>query len=272
MNDKPLDKGAARTSSPKGTQTLLRGLDALQCVADGITEAGAIAAALGVPRSTAHRLLSGLVSAGYLHNIPYQGYTLGPELIFLGAKAIEQRPLISLAEPLLQDLADQTRDTVHFGVPEGDEVFYLSKINATRGGLEMRSKVGQRMPMAFTGIGKAMLFAMPENRWRSCFDRCCAMQANHPERIKPRPWPVVRDDLKRSLERGYTFDMEENEIGIRCVAAPVFDIAGTVVAAISVASAVSFMPEERMEELAPQVLKASRAISRALGWRADNEQ
>lgn len=265
-------KDAANAGPPKGTQTLLRGLDALQSVAEGLTEASAIADRLGVPRSTAHRLLSGLASAGYLHQIPHQGYRLGPELVFLGAKAIEQRPLVAVAEPLLQQLSDLTCDTVHFGVPEGDSAFYLSKISATRGGLEMRSKVGRRMPLAFTGIGKAMLSAMPESRWQACYDRCSAVQANHPDRIKPRPWPVFRDDLRQSCARGYAFDMEENEIGIRCVAAPVFDISGTVVAAISVASAVSFMPEDRMEKLAPQVLKAARSISHALGWRYNNER
>lgn len=271
MTEDAATGNGAKDAGPKGAQTLLRGLDALQCVARGIGEAGGIAKALGVPRSTAHRMLNALVQAGYLHNIPHRGYTLGPELIFLGARAREQQPLIALAQPHLQVLADLTRDTIHFGVPDGSEVLYLSKINGTRGGLEMRSKVGQRMPMAFTGVGKAMLIGLPEQTWRSHYDEACHLQTQHPERVPPRPWNSFLSDLTVSKARGCAFDLEENELGIRCIAAPVYDRAGDVAAAVSVASALSFMPEQRMSELVPDVIGTARAISKALGWRENDE-
>nr|WP_321457290.1 IclR family transcriptional regulator [uncultured Cohaesibacter sp.] len=253
--------------SLKGTQTLARGLEILQIVASEVKDAGAIASAVGIPRSTAHRMLSSLVQLGYLYHLPNHGYQLGPELVYLGHKAIEQQPLAYLAEPHLKALADRTHDTIHLGVPEGIDVFYLSKVNGTQGGLEMRSKVGQRMPMAFTGLGKALLIGLPENLWHDYYDRGCAIQAAHPERVAPRPWPVFKDDLSRSKETGFAVDMEENEIGIRCVAAPIFDISGQLVASISVASAVPFMSLERMAELAPIVIETSAAISHDLGRR-----
>lgn len=258
---------SAKPSSLKGTQTLARGLEILQIVASDIKDAGEIASALGIPRSTVHRMLSSLVQLGYLYNLPNHGYLLGPELVFLGHKAVEQQPLALIAEPHLKALASQTRDTVHLGVPDGVEVFYLSKINGTQGGLEMRSKVGQRMPMAFTGLGKALLIGLPPELWCDYYNRCCSLQAGHPERVAPRPWKEVEADLARSRERGFALDMEENEIGIRCVAAPIFDISRKLVAAVSVASAVPFMPLERLEELAPLVREASEAISQDIGRR-----
>ena len=258
--------GRSAQSSPlKGTQTLARGLKILQIVASDIKDAGEIAHIVGIPRSTAHRMLSSLVQLGYLYHLPNYGYQLGPELVFLGHKAMEQQPLALVAESHLKALSNLTRDTVHLGVPDGVEVFYLTKINGTQGGLEMRSKVGQRMPMAFTGLGKALLIGLPPELWRDYYDRACVLQTTHPERVAPRPWKEVEADLSRSRDNGFAVDLEENEIGIRCVAAPVFDISGKLVASISVASAVPFMPLERIEELAPIVRETSAAISRDLG-------
>lgn len=260
------DEDPSTTAPPpaKGAQTLLRGLEVLRLVSDGVSDAGGIGRALGLPRSTAHRVLASLVSAGYLHHLPQQGYLLGPQLIFLGQRAVEQRPVQSVSAPVLRRLAEATGDTVHLGVPYGAEVLYLDKVNGTRG-LEMRSRPGQRMPLALTGLGKAMLMGMPEDRWEPLYRAAVDMQAQHSGRVPPRPWDVFRADLERSRERGACFDMEENELGIRCVGAPVRDITGQVVAGVSVASAVPFMPEARLAELAPIVVAHAAEISLNLG-------
>ncbi|MGQ9369192.1 IclR family transcriptional regulator [Azospirillum sp. ST 5-10] len=249
----------------KGTQTLLRGLAFLECVAEGVDDVKGIAARLGTPRSTAHRMLSSLVAEGYLHHVPYKGYLLGPKLIALGSKALEQRPLVAVARPHLEALARQTGDTVHLGVAEGAEVFYLDKIPGTHG-LEMRSRVGHRMPVASTGVGKALMLGMPRSRWRALYDQACEMSAGVPERPPLVPWPEFETRLARYQSQGWSLDLEENEIGIRCVGAPVRDIRDQVVAAISLASAIPYMPEGRMAELAPLVRAAADAISKELGW------
>lgn len=248
----------------KGAQTLLRGLEVLRLVSEGISDAGGIGRELGVPRSTAHRLLSSLVSVGYLHHIPQQGYLLGPQLIALGERAREQRPVVRVAAPILQRLAAATGDTVHLGVPDGAEVLYLDKLDGSRG-LEMRSRAGLRMPMALTGLGKAILIAMPEARWKPLYEAAVALQAQHSGRVPPRPWAEVQADLAVSSARGFCFDMEENEYGIRCVGAPVRDITGQVVAGISVASAVPYMSEQRLIDLAPLVAAHAAEISQQLG-------
>jgi hypothetical protein len=137
------------TPQQAGTQTLLRGLAILEAAAAGVRDLRTFGAALGTTRSTTHRLVSSLVQARYLRQVQ-GGYLLGPKLIELGTIALEQMPLTTVARQHLESLAEQTLDTIHLGVRDGDDVLYIDKIPGTRG-LEMRSRVGHRMPLASTG-------------------------------------------------------------------------------------------------------------------------
>lgn len=259
------DLGAPEKRQVAGTQTLLRGLALLECVAAGTNEVKGIAARLNTPRSTVHRMLNSLVAEGYLHHVPYKGYLLGPKLIHLGMRALEQRPLVALARPHIEALAQRTGDTVHLGVLDGAEVFYLDKIPGTRG-LEMRSRVGHRMPLASTGVGKALMLGMPPSRWHDLYEQAQAIGEGAPSGPRKIAWPQYEKQMANYLRRGWVFDIEENEIGVRCVGAPVRDISNLVVAAISVASAIHYMPDERMAELGPIVRATADAISKELGW------
>ena len=109
------------------------------------------------------------MQARYLRQVQ-GGYLLGPKLIELGTIALEQMPLTAVARPHLEALAEHTHDTIHLGVRDGDDVLYIDKIPGTRG-LEMRSRVGHRMPLASTGIGKAMMLDLPPDAWQRCSTR-----------------------------------------------------------------------------------------------------
>ena len=255
------------TPQQAGTQTLLRGLAILEAAAAGVRDLRTFGAALGTTRSTTHRLVSSLVQARYLRQVQ-GGYLLGPKLIELGTIALEQMPLTAVARPHLESLAEQTLDTIHLGVRDGDDVLYIDKIPGTRG-LEMRSRVGHRMPLASTGIGKAMMLDLTPDVWQSLFD--ASRRALASVTFKPDNRPDAQTFMQRMSNYaagGYTFDLEENEAAIRCVAAPVRDASGAVVAALSVASTIPYMPLERMDELIPVVQREARAISEELGWRA----
>ncbi len=255
------------TPQQAGTQTLLRGLAILEAAASGARDLRSFAAALGTTRSTTHRLVSSLVQARYLRQLP-GGYLLGPKLIELGTIALEQMPLTAVARAHLERLAEATLDTIHLGVRDGDDVLYIDKIPGTRG-LEMRSRVGHRMPLASTGIGKAMMLDLKPDAWRAL------LEASHRALASVSFKPESRPDAATFLQRmatysasGFTLDLEENEASIRCVAAPVRDASGSIVAAVSVASTIPYMPAERMDELVPLVQREARAISEDLGWRA----
>lgn len=252
---------------PAGTQTLLRGLAIIEACARGARDMRAFATALGTTRSTTHRLVSSLVQARYLRHVS-NGYLLGPKLIELGTVALEQMPLTAVARPHLERLAQATLDTIHLGVRDGEDVLYIDKIPGTRG-LEMRSRAGHRMPLASTGIGKALMLDLSPQTWGSLYDSAQrALEGVRFEQDNRPDKPLFLQRMVRYSAGGFSFDLEENEPSIRCVAAPVRDATGAIVAAVSVASTIPYMPHERMDELIPVVQREARAISEELGWSA----
>ncbi len=245
-----------------GAQTLVRGLAVLQAVADGAQSLPRIGDAIGCSRSTTQRLVSALVEQRFLRCGPSHGYLLGAKLIELGFRARETVPVATVARRFLHALAVRTQDTVHLGVADGAEVLYIDKIPGQRG-LEMRSRVGHRMKLAVTGVGKALMLDMAPEEWRTLHAAAVAPPAG---RGAPRSPDAYLDEMHAYAAAGVAFDFAENEVGIHCIAAPVRDGSGGIAAAISVASAAQHMPEARMRALAPDVADTARAISAELGW------
>jgi DNA-binding IclR family transcriptional regulator len=216
-----------------------------------------------------HRLLQALRSEGYLRDTP-AGLGLGSTLIELGFGALLSNPLTTVAGPHLDDLAGQVLDTVHLAVREDGSVLYLMKIPGQRGA-EMRSRVGLRMPLTRTGIGKALLLdddaAGWAKRWRAetPVDATAASPAARKAGIRAEEEFVTR--MNHYRKGGYSYDMEENEPGIRCVAAPIRDGSGSIVGAISVSATAPYLPAERMRELVLPVQRIATAISGEMGYR-----
>ena len=243
---------------PQGTQTLARGLQIISAVAHGSTTLKAVVDTTGLGRSSAHRMIQLLVQMGYLRHGSPGEIRLGPTLIEYGFTALNQDPLPVVARESLEALAERTQDTIHLSVEDGESVLYLHKIPGTRGA-EMRSRIGHRMPLTRTGVGKALLLGQ-EDRWERLF------VAENPEADSS----AVESFVKRM--NGYTrdgasFDLEENEPGIRCVAAPIRDGSAEIVAGISLSATRPFMPKDRMQALVPVMKAAAREISVKLGYR-----
>jgi DNA-binding IclR family transcriptional regulator len=249
--------GAVEGRTPTGSQTLLRGLDVLEAVAEGPVSLPELAARLELTRSTTHRLAAALVERRYLNFVPREGYTLGPKLLELGFHAQQQKDLPRVARPHLETLAANTEDTVHLGVLDDDRALYLDKIPGRRR-IEISSRVGDRQPLRSTGLGKALILDQDEERWAAFYDG------------GEGPCSVPREEwLKRMREyakTGHAFDLEENEDRIRCVAAPIRDVSGRIVGAISLSSAAQYMDDDRMTALTGDVREAADAISHELGW------
>lgn len=245
-----------------GSQTLSRGLDILEAVASGATTLAALIDALNLNRSTAHRLATTLVERRYLSFMPRNGYALGPKLLEVGFQAGARMSLPRIARPHVEDLADQTGDTVHLGILDGTRALYLDKIDGQRR-VGVSSRIGERHPLRSTGLGKALLLDEPEDRLRQFYHA----EHDSPQgyRLSLTEWLARMRDYSRL---GYAFDMEENEDHIRCVAAPVRDAAGTIKAAISISSAAQYMDNNRMRQLAGQVRQTAHRISADLGWSA----
>jgi DNA-binding IclR family transcriptional regulator len=248
---------------PAGTQTLARGLSVIQAVADGAQDLRAVAERSEIGRSTAHRLIQLLLQQGYLR-LDTKGYSLGPTLIDLGFKALHGNPLPVVARPVLEELSAQVSDTVHLAVEDGGSVLYLDKLPGSRGA-EMRSRIGYRMPLSRAGVGKALLLDAAD-RWREIFEADAAHPMLSPA-AKDADVEEFCTRMRNYARAGAAMDMEDNEPGIRCVAAPVRDVSGSIVGAISVSATRPYMPAARMRGLVPVVTRAAGRISAALGYR-----
>ena len=243
-----------------GTQTLYRGLDVVDAVAAGATSLTELAAAIGLTRSTTHRLATTLVERRYLVFSRHDGYVLGPKLLELGHLTARRMDLPRVAREHLEALSASTSDTVHLGILNENQVLYLDKVTGTRR-VEVCSRIGERQPLRSTGLGKALILDAGEKQWREYYD--------HEARLG-NGYDVPMDEwLRRMREyaaQGYAFDLEENEDRIRCVAAPIRGVAGAIVGAISVTSAAQYMNDLRMRGVSFEVQKAAEAISAALGF------
>lgn len=249
-------EGEERSS---GAQTLLRGLDVLDVVAEAPLPLAELSAKLGLTRSTTHRLASALVERRFLSFRPREGYSLGPKLLELGYFAMQQVHLARIARPWLEKLSEETGDAVHLGVLDGDEVLYLDKVAGRRRVL-IGSRIGERQPVHSTGLGKAAALDLPEERWRELYLKATQSKGNSSQ------LSVWLERMRTYARDGYAFDLEENEDQIRCVAAPIHGADGRIAGSISLSSAAQYMDDARMQTLVGVVRGVANGISEDLGW------
>jgi DNA-binding IclR family transcriptional regulator len=240
------------------SRSMDKSLDLLGLVGEGAQTLTELAAASGLPKSTAHRLAAVLVDHGFLR-IAGHRYYLGYRLMELGELAKRQVRLPSLARRHMEATASSTYETLHLGELVGTDIIYLEKIESARG-LQMRSRIGLASHAATTAMGKAIIAFQPETRWGEYFRD---EPPRTPHTITSREAFVA--ELAATRARGFAFDREENELGICCVAAPVWDASGQAVAAVSISGAVVYIPPERLDALAQEVVACAAAISRELG-------
>ena len=242
-----------------GSQTLFRGLDVIELVAEGPITLGDLADRLGLTRSTTHRLASALADRRYLTFVPRSGYSLGPKLLELGFRVRDELDLPRVAGPQLERLALLTEDTVHLGVLDRGQVLYLDKIAGKRR-INISSRVGELQPVSSTGLGKALILDHDEESWTNFF------RSENGGQRTPNALQEWLTRMRSYAQSGYAFDLEENEDQVRCVAAPIRDVAGNITAAISVSSAAQYMNDQRMQTLTKDVVETARRISEELGW------
>jgi DNA-binding IclR family transcriptional regulator len=226
-----------------------------------------LSAGLGLPKGTIHRILSSLSYFGYVRQDPETKiYSLGLKLMELGALLGSQLDLRKVAEPVLRDLVEKTGEAAHMVILDRNEIVYIDKIEArqTTGGLVMSSRVGARNPAHSCAVGKVLLSHLSDEALDSLIRE---------KGLSPRTANTITDPrlLKSHLEavrrQGYAIDEEENERGIRCLAAPIFDGRGRPVAAISVSGpAVRVTRKVIQDVFKKEVMNAASEISRRLGF------
>ncbi|NYI06609.1 IclR family transcriptional regulator [Allostreptomyces psammosilenae] len=220
-----------------------------------------IAVATGLPKSTVHRILQTLIDRHYALYAGDGHYTAGPRILTLAGKVLGRFNPAQHVEGALRRLRDATGYTVHFALLDGDEAVYAAKLEGSRP-YQMPSRVGKGIRLHSTGIGKAVLAQMADEEVTELTART-GLQARTPHTITDPA--ALLDHLATVRARGYALDEQENENGIRCIAAPVFGHTGAVIGGVSV-STLSLEPwKPPIERLAPQVIAAAQEISGLLG-------
>ncbi len=215
-----------------------------------------------LPVSTVHRFLINLVRAGFLNCGGDGVYHLGIACFAIGQAALGQLDIRRLSLPYLQELNHQTRETIHLTVRHGLSAVYVEKLDSPEQ-LRIYSRIGAGVPLYCTAVGKIMLAYMPKD------EQDKVVRQLELKRLTPNTVESLQElqtELYRVRKNGYACDMEEHELHIRCVAAPIWDHAGGVSASLSVTAPMVRMPVSRLRQLAPLVQEAGLRVSIELGY------
>ena len=222
-----------------------------------------IAEKLGLYPSTIHRILDTLRHWGYVEQDPEsQKYRLGLKLLELGMAKLHQMDLAREAAPYLKDLVKQCNETVHLGVLEEGEVLYLAKEESSQT-IRMISYVGKRAPLHCTSLGKVLLaYLSAEERKKILGEKVLPRLTENTITDKRE----LEKELSKVREQGFALDREENEKDVRCVAAPIRNYQGEVIAAISISSPIFRIDKNAQNNLKKVLIETSKKISKRLGY------
>jgi IclR family acetate operon transcriptional repressor len=219
---------------------------------------GDIALAAGVPKPSAHRILRTLLANGFLESDGAGRYPLGPRLRTLAA-GVTAAQADARIDDLLADLSRNTGQTVHLALRTGHTATYTHKVDSGNA-VQMASRVGMRLPLHTTAIGKCVLAGLPRTELTDFVAE--GLAARTPSSLTTRS--ALRAELDRVLAAGYAVDNEENEANVRCLAAPVRDTKGAVIGGVSVSTLTFLVPEQRLLAWAPDVIATADTVSARL--------
>jgi DNA-binding IclR family transcriptional regulator len=220
-----------------------------------------------IHKSTVHRFLNSLKELGYVRQDPLnEQYRLTLKIFEIGTAVLERLQLWREANTILKRIALETRETVHLASLEGNRLVYIAKIESTKTlRVSMQSEVGRNASIYCTGLGKALLAYLETGRVSEILaDEKMVKFTEHT--INNRN--DLDKEFARIRDRGYAIDNEEHEIGVRCVAAPVRDNTGAVIAAISISMPSMRLALSDIPKYADIVVGAAGEISARLGYRA----
>jgi DNA-binding IclR family transcriptional regulator len=222
----------------------------------------AVAQQLELPLGSVHRVLTDLGSESITERTVAGEWQLSYRLLEIVGVQLERVQLPRLARPLLEQLANDTRETTFLAVPSGNEIVCLDKVQ-TEMQLQLNVELGTRRPMHCTGLGKAILAFLPEAQQ----EQVLASAPLRPYTANTITDPIVlRVELERTRERGYSIDREEIIQGVHCIAVPILNHAGRPVGAISIAGTTPKTDGERLDAMVSRLKRAGEYVSRRLGF------
>lgn len=221
---------------------------------------------VNLPKGTTHRLLSSLAYFDFVSQDELtRNYHLGFKLVELGNLLINQLDFRNVARPFMLELAEKTGETIHLVILDQNEALYIEKVTLNQTGLQMMSRVGLRIPIHSSSVGKILAAYLAEDE----LDKI-VKASGLPKRTKNTITnsSQFKEHLRDVRGKGYAVDDEENEKGIRCVAAPIRDENGMVIAAMSISGpSIRLTLNAIQNSLKDQVCEKALNISKKLGFR-----
>lgn len=246
-------------------QSVERALKILEILAEhpegvGVTE---LSLKLDVAKSTAHRLLNTLLNQHYVSkDVRSDNYILGTQILLIANQVLENLSIVEIAKDEINKLSELTNETVHLCLFDKDEVVYIDKVESNQT-IRMHSRIGTRSLMHCTGVGKAILAFLNKDEVENILRRK-GMPAFTDKTITSLNEMWV--ELEKISKNGFALDNIENEDGIRCVAAPIFDHNKAPIAAISISSPSTRVSYDKAyNEFSKLVIESATAISYELG-------
>jgi DNA-binding IclR family transcriptional regulator len=253
--------GVSDESYSTAVERALAILEAVSQREAGLTNSE-ISRKLEIPKSSASYILRALEARGYLRRERGTGkYHLGLKVLSLARGVGGEADLKQAALPVLKRLVERTGLTAHLAVLDQAEAVYVEKVESP-GFIQMDTRVGKRMELHSTGVGKSLIAHLPAAdvealiKGRSLKRKTPKTIVSHAGLLK---------ELEKVRERGYAIDDEENSLGARCLAAPVFDGFGKVIAAVGVSGTIAQIDRASIRRTVERVREAAREISKQIG-------
>lgn len=260
-------RGRPKAWHDTSKQNTVKSLDRAMAVFERLSEMGdatltELAEDTGQSTATVYRILSTLEARGLVEiDSTRQTWGLGTRAFVIGARYLRRTSLADRARPILRALMEATGETANLGVERGGQVLFVSQVE-THESIRAFFPPGTLASMHSSGIGKAILAHMNPVLRDGVIERA-ELTAYTPRTL------ITRTGLKRDLDairaRGFSIDDEERNLGMRCIAAPVFDAFGDVVAGLSISGPTSRVSVADTERLAREVTLAASRLTKALG-------
>jgi len=260
-----------KVSSDSPSAAVERALGMLEAVAhapEGLSNAE-ISRKLEIPKSSASYILRTLENQGYLTRDPESGkYRVGLKILSLSRGALGGIDVRGIALPIMRRLMHQTNLTCHLAVLDGSEAVYIEKVEP-EGFIRMDTWVGRRMKVHATSVGKALVAYIPQEHLEEIV-RESGMERRTPKTITT--LPRLLKELEKVRAQGYAVDDEENNLGARCVAAPIFEERGAIAASLGLSGTTQQVSPQTMPRILEALKDAARHISMGMGYRVPHRR
>jgi len=255
---------SSAASASGGVQSLTRGLTLLEKLAEsegGITLTE-ISSRVNLPPSTAHRLLNTLADMGFVTQAKDSGlWYVGLKTYRVGCAFVSNRDFVGESHAYLRKLMEASGETSNLSILDGTYACFIAQVQCHEV-MRMLVRLGSRIPAHASGSGKAMLSALPEDELAIVLRNSNLVQLTSKTITDP---DKLRAQFAAIRARGYSYDDEENAMGLRCVAAPIYDEFAEPIGAISLAGPIARLTDERILKLGPLVAHTGREITEKLG-------